>query len=172
MGLGPIIRGGRQILSKAAKNRKGVTSDIARKEKKLTAKEIELKDAEKTLRNKRQAAKNIEKSTNTKQRIKAGQEVVQIKDQIKTLEQEIKGLVAAIQGNVKRTHKAKKTPDWLRTDTAGEVPDTAGLTKRKPSGQQEHVDPRKKGGKVTYRAGGGLVSKKKTMYGYKEGGQV
>jgi len=33
----------------------------------------------------------------------------------------------------------------------------------------------KKGGgkiKTTYRAGGGLVSKKKTMYGYKEGGQV
>ena len=33
----------------------------------------------------------------------------------------------------------------------------------------------KKGGgkiKTTYRSGGGLVSKKKTMYGYKEGGQV
>ena len=33
----------------------------------------------------------------------------------------------------------------------------------------------KKGGgkiKTTYRAGGGLVSKSKTMFGYKEGGQV
>jgi len=170
--LGSTIRGGRRVLSEAAKKRKGATADIARKEKKLTATENKLKDAEKTLRNKRQAAKNLEKSTNTKQRIKAGQEVVQIKDQIKTLEEEIKGLVAAIQGNVTRTHKAKKTPDWLRTDTAGEVSDTAGMTKRKASGQREHVGPRIKGGKVTYRAGGGLVSKSKTMYGYKEGGQV
>ena len=172
MVLGPIVRSGRRILGEAAKKRKGVTADIARKEKKLTAKEKNLEDAKKTLQNKRQAAKNLEKSTNTKKRVKAGQEVVQIKNQIKTLEDEIKGLVSAIQGNVTRTHKAKKTPDWLRTDTAGEVSDTAGMTKRKASGQREHVGPRKKGGQVTYRAGGGLVSKKKTMYGYKEGGQV
>ena len=37
MGLGPIVRGGRRILGEAAKKRKGVTADIARKEKKLTA---------------------------------------------------------------------------------------------------------------------------------------
>ena len=172
MVLGPIVRSGRRILGEAAKKRKGVTADIARKEKTLTDKENQLKDAKKTLQTKRQAAKNLEKSTNTKKRVKAGQEVVQIKDQIKTLEEEIKGLVSAIKGNVKRTYGTKKTPDWQRTAKPGEVSDTAGMTKRNTTGQREHVGPRKKGGQVTYRAGGGLVSKKKTMYGYKEGGQV
>ena len=163
---------GRRILGGAAKRRKGVKADIGKKEARLTKVEKNLQKAIARRNKNRQAAKNLEKSTNTKKRVKAGQEVVQIKNQIKTLEDEIKGLVSAIQGNVTRTHKAKKTPDWLRTDTSGEVSDTAGMTKRKASGQREHVGPRKKGGQVTYRAGGGLVSKKKTMYGYKEGGQV
>jgi hypothetical protein len=39
-------------------------------------------------------------------------------------------------------------------------------------GHTPRAEERKKGGKVTYRAGGGLVSERKTMYGYKEGGQV
>jgi hypothetical protein len=48
-----------------------------------------------------------------------------------------------------------------------------GSGKRTPSrGHTPRAEERKRGGKVTYRAGGDLVSKKKTMYGYKEGGQV
>ena len=48
-----------------------------------------------------------------------------------------------------------------------------GSGKRTPSrGHTPRAEERKRGGKVTYRAGGGLVSKSKTMFGYKEGGQV
>lgn len=174
MTIGALGKAGRQILGAAKARNVGVKKDIVAKEKKLTATERKLEVAKNELKNKRQAAENLKKSTNTKQRIKAGQKVVKVKGQINRLEERISILVDAIKGNVKRTYGAKQTPDWQRTSKSGDVEATAGITSRKSTGQREHVGPRKKGGQVktTYRAGGGLVSKGKTMHGYREGGQV